>query len=248
MSEEDRNDARSEPATAPPRRQGPFRYFRTHFLAGVLVVAPIGLTLYFVWLIVNWVDQAVTPHIPVRYNPETYLPFHIPGLGLVVVFIVLTLIGWITRSLVGRFTVLTAERILNRMPVIRGVYGAMKQIFETILSNKSQAFREVVLVEYPRRDAWTLGFITGRTEGEVRNRIEDEIVNVYIPTTPNPTSGFLLFVPRRDVVVLAMTVDEGIKMIISTGLVTPPDRRPTTLQETPTIRRRDAYRPETGVS
>lgn len=218
-----------------PRRWNPFRHLRAHFLTGILVTAPIGLTLYFVWLIVDWVDRQVNPLIPDTYKPETYLPFYVPGFGLVVMFIILTAIGAVARGLVGRLAIDTAETVLERMPVIRGVYGAMKQIFETLLSNKSQAFREVALIEYPRRGVWTLGFITGSTLGELQNRMEDEMVNVFVPTTPNPTSGFLLFLPRRDVIVMSMTVDEGFKMIVSTGIVTPPDRRPSTLQETPTI-------------
>jgi uncharacterized membrane protein len=126
----------------------------------------------------------------------------------------------------GRLWVRTVERVLSRMPVIRSVYGAIKQIFETVLSNHSEAFREVVLFEYPRRGAWAMGFITGKTEGEIQDSTADEVVNVFLPTTPNPTSGYLLFLPKRELVLLSMTVEEGIKMIVSGGIVTPPDRRP----------------------
>jgi uncharacterized membrane protein len=202
------------------------RHLRGYFFAGVLITAPIAITFYLAWLIIEWVDSKVTPLVPPIYNPETYLPFSIPGLGLIIVCFVLTLIGALTAGMLGRFWVRTSERILNRMPVIRSVYSAIKQIFETVLSNKSGAFREVVLFEYPRRGSWAMGFITGQTEGEIQDSTEDEVVNVFLPTTPNPTSGYLLFLPRRELVKLSMTVEEGIKMIVSGGIVTPPDRRP----------------------
>lgn len=245
MTEKPGADAVSEsPRPSGGRSWNPFRHLRTHFLAGVLVVAPFGLTIYFVWLVVHWVDQQVNPLLPEAYNPQTYLPFYLPGIGLLIVFVALTLIGAVTRGLLGRFALGMVERLFDRMPVVRGIYGAIKQIFETLLSNKSQAFREVALIEYPRHGIWTLGFITSTSGGEIQNRMDEEMVNVFVPTTPNPTSGFLLFVPRRDVVVLSMTIEDGFKMIISGGMVTPPDRRPETLQSTPTIA---AHRPRAAL-
>ena len=163
---------------------------------------------------------------PASYNPETYLPVAVPGLGLIIVFIALTFIGWATAGLIGRLWTRLTERVLARMPVIRSVYGAVKQIIETILQQQSNAFRQVVLFEYPRRGSWALGFITGQTQGEVQNLTSDDVVNVFLPTTPNPTSGYLLFVPKKELVVLDMSVEEGIKMVVSGGIVTPPDRRP----------------------
>ena len=199
---------------------------RTYFLAGILVTAPITITLYAAWIFVDFVDGKVTPLIPAPYNPSTYLPFDIPGLGLVVVAVILTLIGWLTAGFMGRLFLRISERVLRRMPVISGVYGTVKQIFETVLKKQSNAFREAVLVEYPRRGIWAIAFITGRTEGEVQNTIEEEVINIFIPTTPNPTSGFLLFVPKKELIPLNMTVEEAIKMVISGGIVTPPDHRP----------------------
>ncbi len=209
-----------------PRRSWLGLHIRRHFLAGVLVTAPVAITTYIVWLIVTWVDGRITPLIPSQYNPGTYTPFPIPGLGLLIVFIVLTLIGALTTGLLGRFLLRLSERVIGRMPFVRSVYGATKQIFETVLAQQSNAFREVVLVEYPRRGIWAVGFITGVTEGQVQEDTVDDVVNVFLPTTPNPTSGFLLFVPRKDLVVLHMSVEEGIKMVVSGGIVTPPDRRP----------------------
>lgn len=204
---------------------------RNYFLTGILVTAPISLTFYLAWLFINFVDGQVKPLIPAQYHPENYLPFGIPGLGLVVVIVTLTLIGALTAGYLGRLIVRLYEGILNQMPVIRSVYGALKQILETVLAQQSQAFREAVLVEYPRRGIWAIAFITGTTEGEVQNITEEECINIFLPTTPNPTSGFLLFVPKKELIPLSMTVEEAIKMVISGGIVTPPDRRPEAEQQ-----------------
>ncbi|MFX4222234.1 MAG: DUF502 domain-containing protein [Thalassobaculum sp.] len=220
---------------APNTKVSLFSRLRTYFFAGVLVTAPIGITLYLAWLIIDFIDNRVTPLIPARYNPETYLPFSIPGLGLIVAAIVLTVVGAFTAGLLGRWLVSLSERLMARMPIIRNVHSALKQILETVLAQQSKAFRQVVMIEYPRRGIWAIGFLTGDTVGEVQNLTEDDTLNVFLPTTPNPTSGFLLFVPRADCHVLSMTVEEGIKMVVSGGIVTPPDRRPKEERETPRI-------------
>ena len=207
------------------KKRGLMSRLRAYFLAGVLVTAPLGLTGLLSWWFIDFVDEKITPLIPDRYNPETYLPFGIPGLGLLILLIAVTLIGALTAGLIGRWLLQTGERVLNRMPVVRSIYSAIKQIFETVLAQQSNAFREAVLVEYPRRGIWAIGFITGTTMGEVQNLTEEETVNIFLPTTPNPTSGFLLFVPKSDVVPLGMSVEEAVKMVISGGIVTPPDRR-----------------------
>ena len=211
--------------TVAVKKRGVMSRLRAYFLAGVLVTAPLGLTGLLSWWFIDFVDEKITPLIPDRYNPETYLPFGIPGLGLLVLLIAVTLIGALTAGLIGRWLLQTGERALNRMPVVRSIYSAIKQIFETVLAQQSNAFREAVLVEYPRRGIWAIGFITGTTKGEVQNLTEEETVNIFLPTTPNPTSGFLLFVPKSDVVPLGMSVEEAVKMVISGGIVTPPDRR-----------------------
>lgn len=211
---------------APERRSkggGILGRLRGHMIAGILVTAPVAITLYLALLFLGFVDSQVTPLIPSEYNPNTYLPFGIPGLGLVIVLLFLTIIGWLARGIVGRFILQQGEVLLGRMPIIRSVYGAIKQIVETVVSQQSEAFRQVVLFEYPRRGCWAMGFVTGKTQGEVQNVTSDEVVNVFLPTSPNPTSGYLLFVPRRDLVELSMTVEEGIKMVISGGIVTPTD-------------------------
>ncbi|MDX1482924.1 MAG: DUF502 domain-containing protein [Alphaproteobacteria bacterium] len=199
------------------------------------MTAPIGLTVWLSWAIVTWIDDRVMPLVPFKYHPEAYLPFSIPGLGLIIVLIGLVLIGALTANLLGRTFFRMSERLLERMPIIRGVHATIKQVFETVLSHQSDAFRQVVLVEYPRRGIWALGFLTGETVGEVQNLTKERVLNIFLPTTPNPTSGFLLFVPQEDVVVLDMTVEEGIKMVMSGGIVTPEDRRPLEVRNTPQV-------------
>lgn len=227
------------PAPAPvPKAARPrlLSRLRDYFLAGLLVTAPISITIYLTWSFISWVDDTVLPLLPAAYNPENYLRFDVPGIGLihltlpgiglVIAIVVLVIIGALAAGLVGRLFVDYSERILNRMPIVRSIYGATKQVFETMLTQKSDVFREVVLVEFPRVGMWSIGFIAGRTEGEIQELTEDEVLNVYIPTTPNPTSGYLCFVARKDIVPLSMSVEEGIKMVVSGGIVTPPDRRP----------------------
>jgi len=228
----------ADPSLPPPRptvRHRIVARLRTYLIAGVLVTAPIGLTLYLSWVLIHWVDERVMPLVPLRYHPETYLPFQVPGIGLIVVVTGLILIGALTASLLGRTFLRISERILHRMPFVRGIYATLKQVFETVLSHQSDAFRKVVMIEYPRRGLWALGFLTGDTVGEVQNLTKERVLNVFLPTTPNPTSGFLLFVPEADVITLEMTVEEGIKMVMSGGIVTPPDRRPKDLRDVPQV-------------
>ena len=204
---------------------------RTYFFAGILITAPVSLTIYLAWLFISFVDERVFSVIPPQYNPETYLPFSIPGIGLLLALVGLTLIGALTAGILGRAAHALIEAILNRLPIIRSLYGAIKQIMETVLANKSAAFRECVLIEYPRKGMWTLGFITGTTRGEVQDLTEEEVINVFVPTTPNPTSGFLLFVPARDIIRLRMPIEDGLKLVVSGGIVVPD--APKTITQTP---------------
>lgn len=194
---------------------------RASFLTGLVVAAPIGITLYLTITFINFVDRMVEQVIPPQYNPETYLPFSIPGLGVVIVFVVITLLGALTANLFGHAILGFFGRLINRVPVVNTVYGALKQIFETVLSKSHQSFQQVGLVEYPRTGLWALCFIATGTRGEISHRVGEELISVFLPTTPNPTSGFLLFVPRADIKILDMTVEEGAKMVISGGLVVP---------------------------
>jgi uncharacterized membrane protein len=196
---------------------------RGYFIAGLLVVVPISITLYLTFLFITSVDGWVASLIPQTYHFSNYFPFSIPGLGLITVFLVLVLAGFLAANFLGRFLIRIGEYVLERVPVIRTIYGAIKQIMETVLANQSEAFREVVLIEYPRKGSWAIGFLTGTTSGEVQTVTKEKVLNVFVPTTPNPTSGFLLFIPEKEIYKLSMTVEEGIKMVVSGGIVTPPD-------------------------
>ena len=207
----------------PPSSPSLLSRLRNYFLTGVIVTAPIAITIFLVWQFITFLDSYVGRLVPARYI-EYYLPFGIPGIGLVFMLGFLTLIGFLAAGFAGRTLVRTGERLLSRMPVVRSVYGTLKQIFETVFNQSSRSFREVVLVEYPRRGIGAIGFVTGPTQGEVQERTDEDLVNIFLPTTPNPTSGFLLFVPRKDLIHLDMTVEEGIKLVISGGIVTPKSR------------------------
>lgn len=219
--------ARERPVLIRPApKRGPLARLRTYFLTGVLVTAPIGITIWLIWLLVDFVDRTVVPLIPEAYNPSNILGHSIPGLGVVIVLIVVTLIGLVVTNFLGRLLVRFGESIVARVPVVRTIYGVLKQIFDAVLAQSSTAFREVVLIEYPRKGIWVVGFITGPTRGEIQRITPQDTVNVFVPTTPNPTSGFLLFLPRKDCYILDMTVEEGVKLVISGGIVTPPDQHP----------------------
>ncbi len=194
---------------------------RNYFFAGLLVTAPISITLYAALAILDFIDNFISGLIPAPYNPLTYLPVSVPGFGITILITVITLIGFLTANFLGRIFISWGERVVDRMPVVRSMYSALKQIFETVLSDKTQSFREVVLLEYPRRDMWTLGFVIGKTYGEVQEKTKAEMLNIYIPTTPNPTSGYLVFLERKEIRTLDMTVEDALKMIISGGIVTP---------------------------
>lgn len=196
---------------------------RNYFLTGLVVVGPVGITLYVLWWFVTLIDAWVKPLLPARYLPETYLPFSIPGIGLIFSVMVLMVVGAFTANLFGRTLLSYGESLLGRMPVVRNVYRALKQIFETVLSQSSSSFQKVGLIEYPREGLYAIVFISTTTKGEIDSRIMkgEKLLSVFLPTTPNPTSGFLLFVPEKDVIVLDMSVEEGAKMVISAGLVVP---------------------------
>ena len=194
---------------------------RSWFFTGILVMTPLILTIYVVWAFITFVDNLVVPLVPIDYRPSNYLPFSIPGLGLIIVFLFTTLVGILATGLLGRTLIRFWENILNRMPVVRSVYGAIKQILETVMATQSDAFRKAVLVEYPRKDIWAIGFVTGSTKGEVSENVDKKMVNVFMPTTPNPTSGFLLFFPENDLIYLEMSVEDALKLVVSGGMVVP---------------------------
>ncbi|NMG38691.1 DUF502 domain-containing protein [Chelativorans sp. ZYF759] len=197
---------------------------RTYFFTGFIVCAPLVITIWLIWSFVGWVDSWVVPYIPSTYNPDTYVPFRVPGLGLIIGLVLITLVGFLTANIIGRKIVQTGEFIVGRMPLVRSIYNGLKQILETVLSDKSNTFQKVGLIEYPRKGLYALVFMATETGGEVQAKVGDaagQTVAVFLPTTPNPTSGFLLFVPKTDIIELSMSVEEGAKLVISAGLVSP---------------------------
>jgi uncharacterized membrane protein len=218
----------------PPRRRSRARVrLRNYFLTGFVVAAPIGITIYITWTFVHWVDSRVKPLIPSVYNPDNYLPFSVPGVGLLFAILILTLLGFLTANLVGRTVVSYGETMLDRMPLVRNLYRGLKQLFQTALSQTGRSFQKVALVEYPTKGVWRVGFVATRAKGEIDQSMpEKDLMAVFIPNTPNVTAGFLTFVPRKDAIILDMSVEEAAKMIISAGLVSPEHPRSSSLAST----------------
>jgi uncharacterized membrane protein len=219
----------------PLPKSGFWTRIRNYFFTGMIITAPIVITVYLAWILIDFIDRKVTQIIPKKFQLSEIIGFDIPGAGIIIGLLILIIIGFITANYFGRTLIKTGEKILDKMPFIRSVYGASKQIFETLFAQQSSSFRQVVLVEFPRKGVRELAFITGQTEGEIQNMTEDVVYNVFVPATPNPTTGFLLFVPKQDLIFLSMSVDEGLKMIISGGMVTPKDLRPDEQKNKPII-------------
>ncbi len=202
---------------------------RNHFVTGLVVVGPLAITVYIARGFLEWVDATVKPLIPSAWNPDSYLPFAVPGFGLVVALIGLTALGALTASLVGRTLLSYGEDLVGHLPFVRPVYKTLKQIFETFVSSRDQSFREVGLIQWPRPGIWSLVFVSGPTRAEVAARLNevrpevavDDWLTVFIPTTPNPTGGYIMFLPKSEVRILDMNTEDAAKFIISGGIVTP---------------------------
>ena len=195
---------------------------RNYFLTGLVVAGPLAVTAWLIWSVINWVDGFVRPFIPPAYRPETYLPWPIPGTGLVLAIVALTLLGFLTANLVGRTLVGWGEELLNRMPIVRPVYRTMKQIFETLFSKTGSSFRHVALVEFPAPGMWSLVFLSQPPSGDVSAKLpEGEHVSAFMPCTPNPTTGFFFYVKRKDLVLLDISVENAMTLLISAGMVQP---------------------------
>lgn len=219
-----KSKARADGLLKAPRRTF-FQRVRGNFFAGIVLVGPVALTIYLAWTVITLIDETIVPWVPGVYNPKTYLGSDIPGFGVVVFLLFTTVVGSFTKNFVGRQIVRMGEGWVSRMPVIRSIYNALKQIAETILSQSKTSFKKACLIEYPRKGLWAIAFVSTSTKGEIPGRAgQPEMFSVFLPTTPNPTSGFLLFVPREDVVLLDMSVEDAAKLVISAGLVTPPTR------------------------
>lgn len=195
---------------------------KRRFLTGLLVVVPLYFTYYIISVLVNFMDRLLS-FLPARFHPDTYLPFHIPGLGVIFTFFFILLVGIFATNFFGKRMVEVWEALLVRIPLIRSVYSASKQLIEAFFVTNREGFRRVVLVEYPRKGVYVLGFVTGVTEGEIQRVTDEKVVNIFLPTTPNPTSGFYILVPEKDTIPLNMGVEDAFKLIISGGMVTPKD-------------------------
>jgi len=193
---------------------------RRYLIAGLLVWLPLGVTILVIRLLVNFMDQTLLL-IPHSYRPEVVFGINIPGLGIVLSAAIVLLTGALAANLFGRQMVTAGERLMAKIPFIRTIYTGVKQITETLVSSQNKSFREVLLIEYPRKGIWTLAFHTGSVVDEVQEKTGLDIVNIFVPTTPNPTSGFFIMVPRDDVIVLSMSVDEAVKLIMSLGVIVP---------------------------
>jgi uncharacterized membrane protein len=200
---------------------------RTYFLTGIVVAGPVAITVYLTWWFISAVDGWVKPLIPAVYLPETYLPFAIPGFGLVVAFLGLTTLGFLTANLVGRTMLEHSERLLDRMPVVRGLYKSVKQIFETVFSQSETSFRKVGLVEYPARGMWSVVFISAEPKGKLAESMPERraYVGVFLPCSPNPTTGFFFYLPKDEVIEIEMEPDEAAKLVMSAGLIQPDEQQ-----------------------
>jgi uncharacterized membrane protein len=195
---------------------------RNYFLTGLVVAGPLLVTAWLTWSFITWVDDVVRPFIPPVYRPESYLPWPIPGTGLVIAFVALTLLGFLTANLVGRKLVELGEGLLSRMPIVRPIYKTMKQIFETLFSKTGSSFRQVALVEFPAPGMWSLVFLSQPPSGDVSKRLpQGEHVSAFMPCTPNPTTGFFFYVLRKDLIVLDISVENAMTLLISAGMVQP---------------------------
>jgi uncharacterized membrane protein len=219
MSDSNNDSTRTSAVRSPP---GIVSRIRTYFLTGLVVAGPVAVTLWLIWWFVTWVDGLVRPFIPGTYRPETYLPVRIPGLGLIIAFVALTLLGFLTANLIGRKLVDFGEGILSRMPIVRPIYRTAKQIFETLFSKSESSFRRVGLVEFPSPGMWSLVFLTQSPTEQIAGRLPaSEYVSAFMPCTPNPTTGFFFYVPKGDVIELDITVEQAMTVIMSAGIVQP---------------------------
>jgi uncharacterized membrane protein len=225
-----------DPKILPKPQSGLIAGFRNSFLTGLVVIAPVALTIWLIWSVIGWIDGFVLPFIPNLYHPDNILntifgqdvAINIRGLGVVVFLLFTTFVGWIAKGFLGRSLIRVGENLVRRMPVVRSIYSGVKQIAETVFAQSDRSFEKACLIEYPRKGIWAIGFISTEAKGEVKYKAKSnsDLLSVFVPTTPNPTSGFMLFFPRSDVIELEMSIEDAAKLVISAGLVYPPYKNP----------------------
>ncbi len=212
-----------------PHKRGLLGSLRASFLTGLVVVAPVALTMYLIWTVIGWIDSWVLPFVPHKYRPDQYIGINLRGLGVILFLVFTIFVGWVAKGFIGRSLIHWGENLVARMPVVRSIYNGLKQIAETVFAQTETSFDTACLIEYPRKGIWAIAFISTNAKGEINKRIprDEQMVTVFLPTTPNPTSGFLLFLPESEVTRLEMTVEDAAKLVISAGLVYPNPKDPT---------------------
>ena len=208
---------------APEAHSGLMARFRNYFLTGLVVAGPVAITLYLTWWFVTWVDGLVRPFVPIAYRPETYLPFGLPGSGLIVAVVALTLLGFLTANLIGRTLIDLSERLLGRIPAVRAIYRGLKQVFETLFGGKGSSFRRVGLVEFPSPGMWSIVLISQSPSPDVAESLprEEEHISIFLPCAPNPTTGFFFYVPKSKIIEVDMSAEDAATLIMSCGVVQP---------------------------
>jgi len=223
----------SEPPLKQPVHRSAMLRLRNYFLTGLVIAVPLFLTVYLTWAFIVWVDSYVTPLLPYEYTPDAFLPFHVPGFGVLVALVFITLLGFLTANLVGRRLVAWGEQVLSRVPFIRNLYRGLKQVVERAVSSGNKPFQTVGLIEYPREGLYSVVFVMNRPRGELKERVAphgEEILSVFVPTTPTALTGYVVLVPRSKCIILDMPAEDALKLIISAGLVAPDsDSDPNTL-------------------
>jgi uncharacterized membrane protein len=222
-----------DPDPITPHKRGVLARARGNFLTGLVVIAPVGLTIWLIGSVVGWIDGFVLPLVPLKYHPDRLIQdllgldplaqINVRGIGVMIFLLFTILVGWTAKGLIGRSFIRAAESLVERTPVVRSIYSGIKQISETIFAQNERSFETACLIEYPRRGIWAIGFISTEAKAEIAEKSDptDEVMSIFLPTTPNPTSGFLLFLPKRDVIELEMSVEDSAKLVISAGLVYP---------------------------
>ncbi|MEM9572245.1 MAG: DUF502 domain-containing protein [Pseudomonadota bacterium] len=209
------------PGMGKPKPVGLFAWLRGRFFAGMVIAAPLAATFFILQFLITFIDNRVKPLLPPLLKPETYTNYAIPGFGVLVLVIALTILGAVTANLIGRSLLAATDRILSRIPIVKNVYAALKQLTEVLANNQQASFDRCVMVEYPKKASWCIGFVSSHAKGEIGSKLGTSKIGVFVPTTPNPTSGFLIYVEESETISLEMTVEEGAKMILTAGLVVP---------------------------
>lgn len=204
-----------------PAKPGLMAWLRSRLVAGMLIALPMVATFAILDFLIRMIDSWVVPILPAGLRPETYLNYAVPGFGLIILLVFLTLLGAIATNFLGKYVVDTTDRVMARVPVVRSIYSVFKQIRDVFQTGTSGQFREVVMIEYPKEGAWCIGFVAGKVKGELEAKLGPDYIGVFVPTTPNPTGGFLIYLPESKVIRLDMSLEDGAKAIISNGLVLP---------------------------